>query len=167
MQTPPTDQINLNTIIIVFLTAALGILTAIWLRSSGTKNKRIDDLEKDVAELKTNSAVTDVMVKPMWAKAQQQLSNELHHPHAENLEADGLIEKLENLEITPAETVRLKDLFVERSTDPDVTHRERKIAQIMPVIMDLVLEEAASDEPLQNVEPTGAIAPPKRSEEQS
>lgn len=151
------EQATINSYAIVAFGVVITTLIAIWRTSSAVKNKRIDDLEAAVAELKVNAAVADTKLTPLWAKVQRQMSDELHHPHAENLEADELIDKLENLEATPSETARLKVLFHERanSDDPKISARERSIAKIMPVIMDLVLEEAES--PHESVE-VGAVA---------
>lgn len=152
------DQTNINSYILAAFAVILAGLITLWAKTSNEKNKRITDLEKDVAGLKTLVAVTDTKVTPLWAKVQKQMSDELHHPHADHQEADDLIDKLENLEATPAETTRLKKLFHERanSKDPKITARERSIATIMPVIMDLVLEEADTVHQYSEVESVAA-----------
>ena len=153
------DQINLNSYLLLAFGATVTFLVGLWMRSSGVKNKRIDDLEKDVNALKLQVAISDTKITPLWAKVQKQMSDEIHHPDAANKETDDLIDKLENLEVTPTETARLKVLLHERanSTDPKVTARERSIAKIMPVIMDLVLEEAESDMEAAEVEQVASV----------
>lgn len=134
--------------LLMIVVALAGAAFKVYLSNSGLKTtistKNSDRLDKIEDQL----LLIDFQVKPMWAKAQKQISDELHHPHAKDQEADHLIDKLENLTINEDETERLKDLFIQRSQDEtgDVSEREKALAGIMPVIMDLTLADAAEAE---------------------
>jgi hypothetical protein len=119
---------------IIVATFAFGLgAMALFLRSM---NATVVELSKDMREIKTK-------VEPFWAKVQQKMSADLHHPHPRYLEMDGLLEKLEALTITLGERGRLKILLMERSTDmhPDITADQRQTAATMIHVMDLVVTE--------------------------
>jgi hypothetical protein len=143
----------LLTVMVVLAGAAFKI----YLRNTGLKETVSTKNSERIEKIEAQLLLIDFQVKPMWAKAQKQLSDELHHPHAKDQETDKLIDKLERLHINEAETERLKQLFHERatSTDPAITEREKSIAKIMPVIMDLTLEEAKAKGNLTDVELVG------------
>jgi hypothetical protein len=54
---------------------------------------------------------------------------------------DGLLEKLEALDIDEQETERLKNLLMMRAMDANISPAERRAATVMPYIMDIVLEK--------------------------
>jgi hypothetical protein len=101
-------------------------------------NSQMTDLRLEVRELRTQ-------VSPLWAKVQAQIASDLHHPHPRYLEMDGLLEKLESLNITNKERARLKILLLERSSDmhEDISNDQREKALLMIKVMDMVLVEAA------------------------
>jgi len=126
---------------------------------SNKNSDRIDKIERQLLEL-------DFQVKPMWAKVQKQLSEDLHHPHAKDQEMDLLLEQLEDLTIdtndpTGKNRHRLKQLLLARSKDmsPDTTESERASAQIMATVMDKVLKESASTSEMTDVEMVGVQKP--------
>jgi hypothetical protein len=120
----------------LIIAAMAAVLTAV-LRYVAQLNTRLRELEAQHRELATK-------VSPLWAKIQAQISSDLHHPHARYLEMDLLLEKLEALTISPVGRDRLKVLLVERSHDPDpsITDDQKKKAQLMLHVMDLVVTEA-------------------------
>jgi hypothetical protein len=129
---PVNNPIVVGIIIAVF---SFGLSAmAIFLRSL---NSQVGALRGDVRELNTK-------VAPFWARVQQQMSTDLHHPHPRYAEMDGLLEELEALVITPEKRLRLKQLLVERSNDfhEDITDDQRSTAILMVRVMDKTLIEA-------------------------
>lgn len=101
----------------------------------------LNNLSKDVRQLQTQ-------MSPFWASVQMQISKDLHQPHERYAEMDGLLEKLEHLTITHEERERLKVLLAERSQDmnEDITENQRKKASLMIPLMELVTEEAKTQQ---------------------
>ena len=99
-----------------------------------------------IAEHDRQIAIMSTQVSPLWATVQKVISEELHHPHAQYAEMDLLLEKLEDLIITPTERQRLKILLQQRSEDMDsnITESQRKSAKLMIDVMDKVVQEANS-----------------------
>jgi len=141
-----------NTIAIMFLTAALGLVTTMYWRSQDAKQRALtkaDEASRQNAQeiQKLRDAVTELQTKvsPLWASVQQRISNDLHHPDVKFHEMDGLLEKLESLTISNGERHRLKELLDARSVDMDplVTQSQRDSAKIMAIVMEKVVKETA------------------------
>jgi|SRR5579864_637346 len=112
------------------------IFAAIWLLYD-RMNDRLRALELDMAVSKTQ-------LTPLWATVQKVIVDELHH--VGHPEMDRLLEKLQNLSITPEERIELKAMLEARALDygPEITESERKSAILLIGIMDKVLIEAAT-----------------------
>lgn len=107
------------------------------LASIGWLYRRMSKAEIELAELR-------IQVGPYWQVVQKVLSQRLtHHSRPE---ADALMVKLNNLTISPSETIYLKQLMVERSRDfsNGITVAERETAIHFAWIMDQVILEAAT-----------------------
>jgi hypothetical protein len=117
--------------------ATFGIVVGAMLAYVIKLNDRLREQDRKIAVLETQ-------LSPLWARVQAQISSDLHHPHERYLEMDTLLEKLEALKITDPERRRLKELLEERSRDmhEDITEEQRKKAQLMIQVMDLVVIEA-------------------------
>lgn len=98
-------------------------------------------------------------VKPIWAKVQRTISEDLRLPSlpAKYKRMGDLIYRLEDLSITDKERTEVKALLVEFSTDmnPKISKAQRESADIMSIIMGKVLLEAGSSSPFADVEPVG------------
>jgi hypothetical protein len=135
------DQPMINSIALGFLSLFMSGLFAVWFRTSGRREKQLDAIIFRLDRIETQNAIVDTKMIPLWAKAQKQLSDDLHHPHAKDQEMDGLLEKLEALDIDEQETERLKNLLMMRAMDANISPAERRAATVMPYIMDIVLEK--------------------------
>jgi hypothetical protein len=101
-------------------------------------------LTRSIHLLELKLVEMSVQIAPFWASVQAKISADLHHPDPRYHEMDRLLEKLDELTITDAERVRLKELLLKRSTDmhDDMSEPQRQAASAMIGVMDLVLHEA-------------------------
>jgi hypothetical protein len=142
------SQADVNSLLIGFLgityTALLSAVIAMLVRLGS----RFRKVEEEIITIKTQ-------VSPLWARVQAQISNDLHHPHPRYKEMDRLLEKLESLEIVPAERARLRQLLLERSKDmhPDITDEQRRSALIMIPVMEMVIKEKQTEAMTEEKEP--------------
>lgn len=123
------------------------------MKASTDKDALADRLGKIEAQL----GILGTQVSPLWAAVQSKIVKDLTHPSVQFHEMDELLRRLDALTITDLERARLDYLLKERrvSTDPEVTAIERKKANVMIDIMDLVLDEAAADSPIAEVKLVG------------
>jgi hypothetical protein len=101
----------------------------------------LKNLNTEINSIKVAMSRLDTQVSPLWAKVQAQISADLHHPDERYHEMDKLLERLENLTISPSDRERLKVLLLQRATDPDVDQSQRDKASIMAKVMDMVVAE--------------------------
>lgn len=120
-------------ILIALVTAAASAVVAYIVRL----NSKISKMGLEIATLQTQ-------VNPLWRRIQNQIARDLHHPQLRYREMDKLLEKLEGLTIEDKERDRLKELLVHRSLDmhPDISPIQRKKAELMSNVMDMVVMEA-------------------------
>lgn len=158
------DQPTFNSILLAVLSAIMAGLFAVWFRSSGRREVQLDEIIDRLDAIEKQNVGFDVKIIPLWAKAQKELSESLHHPHAKDREADDLLDKLEMTpeDMEEEETDRLKNLLLMRSIDASVSFEERRAATIMPLIMDIVLERGEGTEGV-TIVPV-AVDPPKNGE---
>lgn len=128
----------INTFLLFIMGTAV---TVILHRQNASKIDR-EKAETRIRGLEDRLAQAEFRVTPLWEKVQQQLVDDLHHPHSKHLETDLLLEKLNALTINNLERDRLKELLVERSVDPTVSEAEKKSAELMIYVMERVLLEA-------------------------
>jgi hypothetical protein len=88
-------------------------------------------------------SILETQVTPLWAILQKEVADSLHHPHPESERMDYLLEKLEQLSITPEETAELKALARAKADDPNQSPIERERAETLLFIMPKVVNEAA------------------------
>lgn len=121
-----------------------GLLVGLFLAFVGLFISFVRSVKSDIAKLRVDVKEVQTKVAPFWARVQQQMSADLHHPHPRYLEMDGLLEKLESLTITEDERLRLKQLLIERERDfhDDISTDQRKTASAMAIIMDMTVSEA-------------------------
>ena len=136
------DQPTINSVLLALLTFIMSAFFAVWFRSTGQRQKWMDDVIARLVSIEKANVGYDIKLIPLWAKAQKDLSETLHHPHAKDQEADELLDKLEMHpdEMTVEETDRLKNLMLQRSMDTTISVQERRAATVMPLIMDMVFE---------------------------
>lgn len=149
------DQANLNTLLITIILVFAGWAFMIWFRRSADNKKALDKVLERLTALEGQQAEMNFKVTPLWARVQKTLSDDLHHPHAKDKEMDGLLEKLEALEIDEPETEQLKKLLIHRTNDATVPEKERASAAIMATVMDKVLVETEAEGVLTKVELVG------------
>jgi hypothetical protein len=130
----------MNTLAAGLIVGSFTIFLAAILAYCVRINARQSEQAIDIATLKTQ-------VSPLWARVQARISEDLHHPHPRYYEMDKLLESLEALTITTDERIRLKELLLERSVDmhEDITEEQRKKAQLMIQVMELVLLESKTN----------------------
>lgn len=151
------------TILAILLGFETGLLFVLgwFLRTWFVKSKERDDR---ITALENMQKEQGFQLKPLWAKVERQLSEDLHHPHTADKEMDDLLDQLETLTITEAGTARLKELLLIRSKDPGlhISDRERASASIMATVMDNVLLEREASGPLEKIEMVGEVASKER-----
>jgi hypothetical protein len=139
----------LNTIIIgcvsAVFAAMLGLIVKMRRQEINELKNSLQALEKSVNELRVTTAAISTQVSPLWARVQAQISEDLHHPAPQYREMDELLERLDNLTITPPGRDRLKILLIARSkdVDPEINQEQRDKAVFMVSVMDMVLAEKA------------------------
>lgn len=111
---------------------------------------RVRKLEADAVRMATQ-------VQPFWAVVQEKMVKDLTHPSKEFHEADGLLAKLKDNEITEDERATLLELMEHRVVDPNpkVGLSERETAGGLAFVMRKVEEEAASVAPIAEVQVVG------------
>lgn len=135
---------DLNTgLIIAVATAILALVTGIYLQTRQERIATAKELTKWQQSVDTTLAKHGTQLSPLWARVQDQISADLHHPDTEHSEMDHLLEKLDRLEITLAERAVLRQLLVERSHDPRVSESEQESAVMMITVMARTLTEAS------------------------
>jgi hypothetical protein len=87
--------------------------------------------------------VLETQVTPFWASLQTALTASLHRPHRQYYEKDRLMEKLDNLTITPEETARLK-ILLEQVEESGASEEEKAKAHFLRLAMPLVISERHS-----------------------
>lgn len=122
--------------------------------------ERIELLERTIVEVTTQ-------VKPLWAAVQAKIARDLTHPSPQFQEMDDLLKKLNLLDITDEERVRLGVLLDERivSTDPEVSEDEKDSARLMKGVMEKVIGEAAHVGGLTELQIVGEKKMPSTTEE--
>lgn len=108
---------------------------------------RVRKLEADAVKIATQ-------VQPFWAVVQEKMVKDLTHPSKEFHEADGLLAKLKDNDISDNERAKLLELMEHRVIDPNpkVGLSERETAGGLAFVMRKVEEEAASAAPIAEVQ---------------
>lgn len=121
------SSILLFSVLATVVASGFGVLFA-WLHSI---NRTLGSLQ--------------IKVSPFWITLQTKVVNALHQPHSGAEEADMLLEKLQNLVITPKETDELTRILTHvRDIGPiDAAQKAGLLLKIMP----MVIEEAAGNIP--------------------
>lgn len=149
----------------------------VYMRSVDRRATVTEKMELRIVELERQVLTLDFPVKLLWAKAQQNAADALHHPKPRFKEMDDLLDKLnlkdinqngDILPMTDADTARLKELLFHRTTDMSegVTDYEREQAKIMPILMDnkIIEEQKGTGTTPLNVELVGEAPKPDESE---
>jgi hypothetical protein len=89
---------------------------------------------------------------PFWKEFQKEISIALHHPHPEAARLDYLLEHLNNLTITPVETIELKKILREKTEDPEQSAEERQLAEFLLFAMPRVVRERGRKPRSKNLE---------------
>lgn len=120
-----------------------------------TRDNRISELERVVAQLEERAASRDKAAIPIEAAMQAMLIHKLTNPHTPD--ADALLKKLTDNELTVEDASEFAKAMEERETDMDVSEAQRLSAKILP---DMVrLRELAEKESIGEVKTVMVTVP--------
>jgi hypothetical protein len=158
------NETILNSVVLMILTAALGLFSAVYLQSRKSRLQQKKDDDAWRSKVDQSLIVLGTQMSPLWAQVQARIASELHHPHERYKEMDTLLEKLESKPsvLTVPERNRLKELLSQRTQDfhEDITPQQRSSAALMLGVMDKVLEETAIASDLPSPTPDAPPFPP-------
>lgn len=110
------------------------------------RDKRIDELERDVEKLKAQMEADSKSAVPITAAMQQMLIAKLTNDHTP--EADALLKKQTDRTLTAEDAIEFAKAMEHRSTDmdPRISEAQRIAAEILPGVIRLreLAEEAGS-----------------------
>ena len=142
--------IAISPLAAVLIVGGMMVLTVVLilsvLRYRDESLKRAEANRAKIEQLTTDMALMQKQFSPFWTMVQDNIAEHLTHPSQQFREMDGLLKKLQTLDISDDERKRLIVLLRQRAvtSDLEVTEIEKESASIMLGVMRQVVTEATA-----------------------